>query len=81
MRGTYPFSKAFPISAVPLIPQPFGLPPSPKGKALELWLPLGEAVERSRLMRGTYPFSKAFPISAVPLIHQPFGLPPSPRRA
>ena len=33
MRGTCLFSRAFPMSPVPLIRQPFGLPPSPGGKA------------------------------------------------
>ena len=33
MRETYPSGRAVPVSAVPLIRQPFGLPPSPEGKA------------------------------------------------
>ena len=34
MRGTYLFSRVSTMSTVPLIRQPYGLPPSPKGKAI-----------------------------------------------
>ena len=63
-EGNLSVGRAFPVPPVPLIRQPFGLPPSPKGKAKRLGCvkPMS-AAERHERDHGSHRRSRAFPPS------------------
>ena len=61
-EGNLSSGRAFPVSEVPLIRQPFGLPPSPEGKAKDQpSVKNRSAAERRKGDHGSHRRSRAFP--------------------
>ena len=61
MRGTYRLAEPFPVPTVSLIRQPFGLPPSPRGKAKDQpSVKHTSAAERRKKCHVSYRRTRAF---------------------